>query len=230
MQQRPAEKWQFQTFTLKHSARPLPDQLDRLVRSFRKLRQRKLWREHVVTGYATIEVTFHPAGSYSPNGRQRLSDEWHPHLHVVARTDFIPWGPLRKAWLQVTGDSDNVDCEQCESASHAATYVAKYIGKPPDLALTGNMQRAAEYYESLQGRRLLMPFGDTAKHKPPNQLRSQPSVRVIRFADLHRAAASGDGPSRLMLASVIYDTVPASVLDLDSQRFTQRLLFPKRPP
>lgn len=230
MQARPDEKWQFHTFTLKHSPTPLREQLNRLIKSFRKLRHRKLWREHVLTGYAVIEVKFHEKGSYSPNGRLREYDEWHPHLHVVARTDFVPWGPLRQAWLEVTGDSDNIDCEQCESAKHAAHYVSKYIGKPADLALTGNSKRAAEYYDSLKGRRLLMPFGDTNLHRPPERPPPPKSVHLALFADVLRAARRGDFPAQCLIAAVIIQTVPQNLLDVDSLAYKQTLLFERSPP
>ncbi len=225
MNQHPDQKWQFQTYTLRHSTEPLPAQLDRLVKSFRKLRQRKLWRNHVITGYAVTEVTFHPAGTYSPTGRLRTYDEWHPHLHVVARTDFIPWGPLREAWLQVTGDSDGIDCEKCESSTHAAHYVSKYLGKPPDEALHNNPRRATEYYWSLQSRRLLMPFGDTAKHQPPPPPPPHRSTRVALFSDLLASAKTGCHPARCMLARVIVETVPRHVLGLDDLHYVQAMLF-----
>ncbi len=230
MNRHPDDAWQFHTFTLKHSTEPLDRQLDRLVKSFRKLRQRALWRHHVITGYAVIEITFHPADSHRTDGRIREYDEWHPHLHVVARTDFIPWGELRAAWLSVTGDSDAIDCRKCDSSTHAAHYVAKYIGKPPDLALAGNPARAEEYYHSLKSRRLLMPFGDTAKHRPPPPPPPPRSVRIALFADLLRAARRGDHPARLLLAAVIVETVPHAVRGVDSARYTQALLFERAPP
>lgn len=228
---RPDEKWQFQTFTLKHSATPLPVQLERLVKCFRKLRQRKLWKTNVITGYAVIEVTFHPVGTYSPSGRLRTYDEWHPHLHVIARTDFIPWGPLRRAWLEVTGDSDNVDFEECQSSTHAAHYVAKYVGKPADLELQGNVPRAAEYYRSLQSRRMLMPFGKTAKHKPPVPPPAPRSTRIALFAHLLAAAKRGCHPARCMVASVIKSSVPSSAMPQGSSPTNiQLLLFGRGPP
>lgn len=230
MNRHPDDKWQFHTFTLKHSAAPLGEQLDRLVRSFRKLRQRKLWRKHVLTGYAVIEVQFHAAGTYSPNGRFREDDEWHPHLHVVARTDFIPWGRLRQAWLDITGDSNNIDCEPCESAKHAATYVAKYIGKPADLALTGNTKRAAEYYSSLKKRRLLLPFGDTSRHTPPASPKPSPSTRLGLFANVLRAAQAGDVPARHLIANLMMQTLPSSLLDSALPTPEQLLLFERSPP
>ena len=226
MQQRPDAKWQFQTFTLKHSDKPLRSQLDRLVRCFRKLRHRKLWREGVVTGYAVIEVTFHPADSVSPTGRLRDRGEWHPHLHVVAQTEFIDWSLLRKAWFSVTGDSDNIDCQLVESARHAAHYVSKYIGKPPDLNLRADPKAAAEYYHALRSRRLLMPFGATAKHRLPPREQRLGSVQVCRFSKLLTAAAAGCYPARCMLAYVILGTVPRPIV----QPREPESLFNRGPP
>lgn len=226
MHAHPDLAWQFQTFTLKHSSASLPRQLDRLVRCFRNLRQRKQWRASVTTGYAVIEVTFHPAGSWAPNHRQRTEDEWHPHLHVIAATSFIDWGWLRSAWLEVTGDSDNIDCALVESPQHAAHYIAKYIGKPPNLDLTTNPTRAAEYYHALQARRMLLPFGATNKHKPPTPPRSAPSMLIARFSDLKTAASNGSYPAQCILAHVFLATVPRP--KTNGSRHDP--LFPETPP
>ena len=226
MDARPALKWQFHTFTLKHAKNDLTNQLDRLVRCFRRLRQRKLWRDSVSTGYAVIEVTFHPAGSLSQSGRIREESEWHPHLHVLAATEFIDWSALRKLWFAVTGDSDNIDCQLVESSTHAAHYVAKYIGKPPNLHLRAEPSRAAEYYQALQHRRLLMPFGATSKHKPPTQPSLRNTVPVCRFSDLLTAAANGCYPARCMLTYVILATVPRPKRQPESEP----ALFNRGPP
>lgn len=219
-------KWQFHTFTLKHSETPLPQQLDRLVKCFRRLRQRKHWKQTVSMGYAVLEVTFHPAGTYSPNGRRRTYDEWHPHLHAVVATNWIDYGWLHKAWLQITGDSTNIDCEKVRNNKKAAYYIGKYIGKPPDVNLDGNLQRMTEYYRSLQGRRMLMPFGATAKHRlPPRQPRLG-SIQVCRFSHLLTAAATGDYPAKCMLTRIVIGTVPLRVL----HQHQQQQLFNRSPP
>ena len=226
MDSRPGTKWQFQTFTLKHSADELSVQLSRLVRCFRRLRQRKLWKDSVTTGYAVIEVTFHPKDSLSPSGRLREESEWHPHLHVLAATEFIAWEHLRKAWLEVTGDSDNIDCQLVESSTHAAHYVAKYIGKPPDLHLQAEPQRAAEYYHALNHRRLLMPFGPSRKHQTPGCQPPRITMPICRFSSLLTAAAAGSYPARCMLAYVVLSAVPRPKLS----RHRQLTLFNRGPP
>ncbi len=219
-------KWQFHTFTLKHSQTPLPQQLDRLVKCFRRLRQRMHWKRTVSMGYAVLEVTFHHAGTWSPNGRRREYDEWHPHLHAVVATEWTSWSLLHKSWLEITGDSHDVDCEKVRNNEKAAYYVGKYIGKPPDLNLDGNLQRMTEYYRSLQGRRMLMPFGATAKHRLPAPEPRMGSIQVCRFSALLTAAAAGDYCAQSMLARIIIGTVPRRVVE--QQR--QRLLRDRGPP
>lgn len=226
MEQHEDQKWQFHTFTLKHSRAPLSNQLNRLVKCFRRLRQRAIWKKNVALGYAVIEVTFHPADSLSPSGRLREHSEWHPHLHVVAGTEWIDWGLLRKAWFSVTGDSDNIDCSLVQSARHAAHYVSKYIGKPPDLSLRSDPRAAADYYRALQHRRLLMPFGATARHRLPPNAPSMGSIQVCRFSHLLTAAAAGNTVARAMLTYIILGTVPRPILP----RSSQPSLFSRAPP
>lgn len=176
------DQWQLITLTLRHSKRPLPDQLTFLRRSFRRLRQRKLWTDAVQHGYAVLEIA-----------RNVERDEWHPHLHVVARTNFIDYKRLRNAWRAITIGSDQVNCKKIKSATRAADYVAKYLGKPPDNSLFSNPDRLAEYYRALQSSRLMIPFGDPPKPKTDPETKPKPKLRLLGSLDDIRAAhAAGD--------------------------------------
>ena len=143
--------WQFITLTVRHTARPLREQTDFLKASFRRLRQRKLWKSSVLHGYAVLEVTFN-----------KHRNEWHPHLHVLARVRFLDWRQLRKDWIGVTDGSSVIDCGYVRNEPSACDYVAKYLGKPPSLLDLPDIERVAEYYQAMQNTRFLMPFG-----KPP---------------------------------------------------------------
>lgn len=222
----PDKPWQFHTFTLKHSAAPLADQLARLVSCFRRLRHRNLWQHTVKTGYAVLEVTFHPAGSCRTDGRLREANEWHPHLHVLAQTAFIDWSTLRKDWHAVTGDSSNIDCQHVKNAQQAARYVAKYIGKPPDLDLQAHPENAAEYYHALAHRRLLISFGPAAKHLPPPIPPRALSTRICRLADLIHASLHGNYPAQHILTRLIF----AFRRPVLSHPTIQQPLFPQHPP
>lgn len=198
----PADNWQFHTYTLRHSESPLTEQLDRLVHCFRLLRHRRLWKQRCGAGYAVIEITYHPAGSWSPNGRQRTTDEWHPHLHVLVQTTWLDWSLLHQDWREITTDSTQLDCANVTNLSHAARYVAKYLGKPPTLDFANDHHRATEYYHAINHRRLLMPFGIAAKHTlPPPPLRHD-STYLCRLSTLHEAALRGSWPAQCMLTVI----------------------------
>ena len=140
--------WQFITLTLRHTDRPLPEQLATLRKAFRNLRQQELWRTSVDRGFAILEVAY--------NSKK---DEWHPHIHVLAHTEYIDWGLLRKAWKHVTAGSDNIDAAFINTAKSAATYVAKYLGKPPPTIFLERLGRATEYYQATRRSKFLITFG-----------------------------------------------------------------------
>jgi hypothetical protein len=86
-----------------------------LVSSFRKLRQRKIWKTHIDGGANIIEVKGRPGS-------------WHPHLHVICWSRRIDWDDLRKAWTSVSG---GLGCYIINTSSKSACfYVTKYITKP----------------------------------------------------------------------------------------------------
>lgn len=185
------------TLTLRHSSAPLDRQLDLLVASFRRLRQRKLWRSYVTGGYAVIEITYNPA---------KL--EWHPHLHIIARCKYIPHHALAATWLAVTHTSMIVDIRVIRDAPHAARYIAKYLGKSPDwLAYDASHDRLREYLNAIRRRRLLIRFGDTPV------LRRQPTPPVPPTTDwepvsplltLLADARSGDTTAQAIVSKALH--------------------------
>lgn len=110
-----------------------------LVSSFRRLRQRALWKHYVIGGAFIIEVKGRPGN-------------WHPHIHAVMYSYYIPWGRLRDAWRAVSGGTavwiSNI------GPSQAKQYVTKYVTKsdiPPALQ--------DEVSDALRHFRLFLRFG-----------------------------------------------------------------------
>lgn len=142
-------EWKFITLTMQHSSAPLKQQHDNLRKCFRRLRQRKVWKDHTDYGYAVIETTFRP-----------LTGHWHPHLHVLCRSKYIPQEVLSKNWCQITCGSFIVDVRQVNHADGAAHYIADYMAQTPRLDDLDDIDaRLAEYYEALDGAHLLIRFG-----------------------------------------------------------------------
>lgn len=138
----------FFTLTLRHSDRPLRDQIDRVYRCFRALRASKPWRAYVRGGFATLEITF------NADARQ-----YHVHLHALCSGAFFPHAALKAEWARVTGDSDIVYITAVNHAVDAARYTTKYVTKAFPDELLHDHDVASELIAALAHRRLFLVFG-----------------------------------------------------------------------
>ena len=168
--------------TLKHSDDPLGVQLDRLIASYRRLRQTVMWKERCDAAIATIEITYNPS-----------SAQWHPHLHVLATGDYLPHAAVRDGWRKSTGDSDIVHLSRIDSRTAAARYVGKYVAKPAELA---DWPAAVinEYLRGTQGRRLLIATGTAHKARLarlPDSERPKLVRQVASWHHIRRAWEAG---------------------------------------
>lgn len=110
-----AMKWPlFVTLTMKNVEDLSFDAVRKLRRAFGKLRQRKLWKAHVLGGAASIEVT-------------NIGNGWHPHLHAILDCEWLAWKtPKPKA-----SDSRDRKKKLCEKAGAELERVwSKCLGQP----------------------------------------------------------------------------------------------------
>jgi hypothetical protein len=113
--------------------------LQRLVKSFRRLRQRAKWKQRVRGGAFVIEVTWSSAG-------------WHCHIHALLFARYFPFDVLLGMWQRVsTGRGVFIKQIPPRVATH---YLTKYLSKPsiPDVAF-------GEALVALKSYRLFQPFG-----------------------------------------------------------------------
>lgn len=165
----------FVTLTKRHTDRPLTDQLDDLYKCFRRLRQRTLWKERVTGGCAMLELEYNHA-----------SRRWHPHLHILLEGDFIPLADLKKAWLDVTGDSHVVDIRRVKNDLGAARYLTKYLAKALPAHILRTVHLLREAVSALRSRRFLLTFGTWSKAKltePPSDDEWEAWDHVTKFTD-----------------------------------------------
>lgn len=119
-----------------------PDQykmIKTIIKSFRKLRQRQYWKNHVDGGAYVIEMTGRPAN-------------WHAHIHMIIMSRWMKWEKLLRIW-QTVSPGRGVWIDDIPQ-SEAVGYVTKYISKlsvPDHLNLEVNL--------ALKGVRLFSPFG-----------------------------------------------------------------------
>lgn len=85
-----------------------------LVKSFRKLRQRRFWKHYCSGGATIIEIT----------GKK---GDYHPHLHILCYCSYVPWAELLRRWAAVSG---GLGCYiSVVNKLRALNYVTKYITK-----------------------------------------------------------------------------------------------------
>jgi len=141
--------YRFLTLTIKTTGLTLREAIDKLYRSFACLRRTALWNQRVSGGCVVCEVK-----------PRTGTAEWHPHLHAVIEGRYLPVQPLRKLWLQITGDSYILNIQRGHDGSAAADYITKYITKPFGADTIRSPSRLLDAIRALHGRRLVSTFGD----------------------------------------------------------------------
>ena len=151
-----SHRWRHTTLTIKNT-HDLPERLDHLVASFRKLRQRKTWKSTQFFGFYVIQITKSDSG-------------WHPHLHIVTWGRWLPRGRILHEWMQITNDSRGVYITKIKQGTCISAYVTRYITIPE----VHTAQDSHHVDEVTKNRRLFGPIGAAAQYlrecKPPKVL------------------------------------------------------------
>lgn len=138
----------FVTLTLRHTDQPLKDQIRRLNSSFRKLRSLEFWRKGVTGGVSFLELK-----------RSKQGTHWHPHLHLIIDSKYLPQKELSRLWLKCTGDSYIVDIREVTSTEEATKYVTKYVTKPIPSNVFNDLALATEAVAAMYRVRTMTCFG-----------------------------------------------------------------------
>lgn len=139
----------------------LPGGIKHLVKSFRRLRQRSLWKRYVFGGAFVIEIKGRPGN-------------WHPHIHAIIQSYWFPWAQLRAAWFDVSGGSAVWIADV--SDTKAKFYVTKYITKADVPAEDIDVVSAA-----LRRFRLFSRFGLWHNIRIPRSLYRHPCPACGRY-------------------------------------------------
>lgn len=138
----------FITLTLSGRGESLTELVDRLYRSFRYLRSHPVWENAVTGGAAFLEIKWN-----------HKSSRWHPHLHIICVSKFLPQHTLSDAWRSITKDSFIVDIRRISAKATQIGYVTKYASKPLNTSFASVDDRMDEAVIALKGRRLCLTFG-----------------------------------------------------------------------
>ena len=172
------------TLTIRSDGEDLAVLLGRLRDAFRRLRQRRSWRDHVTAGIYAIECTYREHGG-----------GWHPHVHVVIDGRFWAHAQIKAEWAACTTDSSVVDIRAIRSKRAAARYVAKYVAKGIE-SERWPAWAVSEYAATMAGARLIHTVGalhgvtldeDTDERVPVQ------SPRTVGLGYLAALASRGSG-------------------------------------
>jgi len=191
------------TLTIKHNDAPLPEQLDRLIRAFRKLRSLVNWRDRVRGGVYFLELT-----------RNQDTQTWHPHLHLLCEGKYYDVYDLSRDWLRSSGDSHVVHITLVRDKRAIEAYVTKYLTKPLNSTLYADEHALADAMSALHGRRTVGAFGSWTRYKllSPND---RPPVRLVGWlAELRLRAYNGDQLAAHLVA--VYDDMPDDTMSIDT--------------
>lgn len=142
------KRLKFLTLTLCGKKEPLKELIDRLIKSFKALRQMPIW-DKVRGGAAFLEVKW-----------SDKAQRWHPHLHILMDSNYLPQHDISDTWRAITKDSYIVDIQQVESTAHVQKYVTKYVTKPLCHTFVNTPRLLDEALLALKGRRLVFCFGE----------------------------------------------------------------------
>lgn len=188
----------FLTLTLRGGEVDLAFGIARILKCFRRLRQRRFWRRRVVGGVAFVEFKW-----------SAKSLAWHVHLHVLCHGRFIPKSDLSAEWYDVTGNSYIVDVRAVRQEDKIAAYVTKYVTKPYDRGDLASDDRMCEIVTATHRKRLILAFGDWKDM----QLTATPAdgdwTVLGDLATVARDAFAGDDKASEALAAVFGDRLSA---------------------
>jgi len=214
----------FLTLTIKTDELTLAQAINKLYRSFAKLRLTRLWKRCVVGGAAVCEI-------------KRTVDQlrWHPHLHILVEGKYIPQDDLRRHWFKLTGDSYIVHIKPVPDQAQAAGYLTKYLSKPVPAEIVRNIDWLQESIVALNGRRMVTTFGGWRGVKLTEVPDRGVWAKLCSLRELADRAGRGDQRCRHILRHLLaqHNLDPES-LDHHLGELNQRGLFdevaPRAPP
>ncbi len=135
------------TLTLKHSPAVLTHQIKNLYRCFALFRKDKTIKSLIRGAVWFIQIKL-----------STRDNQWHPHVHMIIDSDYIPHTDLVRIWRRITITSKIVDIRAIWNPKFAASYVGRYAARPAALTLLRRAERV-ELALALRGRRLAGTWG-----------------------------------------------------------------------
>lgn len=149
------------TFTIRSTEERLDTLHKKLTGWFARLRRTEIWKHYTRGCVWVFEFTLNIQ-----------TDKWHPHLHVIVDTRFLPFHALQDSWRKITGGSHSINFRGSRGTVDATNYIVKYITKPAS-ASRWSIWRLAEFLCVMRGKRLYGSTGTAFGLSDGEKLRRQ---------------------------------------------------------
>jgi len=191
----------FMTLTLRHCDKPLADQIRLLYTYFRNLRRSSYFNRKVSGGIWFFQLK-----------KSDTDDLWHPHLHCVLDSDFLPHNHLSLLWERITHGSPIVDIRQVRNPESAADYVARYATSPANLNHL-ETDDAVECFRALHGKRICGTWGSARKVplRPPVTDDKEAWKHIGGWSVVTQCADSHEAAALILKAWLTDSCLPAGV-------------------
>lgn len=204
----------FLTLTLRDSGIPLTDLINKLLTSFRKLRQSARWKETVAGGVAFIEIKW--------NADKR---RWHPHLHAIMQAGYLPKEWISERWRSITAGSFIVDIKRPRCTDDVIRYVTRYGSKPLNHSFVADPARLDEAIAALSGRHFAIVFGAWRGWCLIDDDEHEQWQRVDTLDSIIRRSSRGD-PDAIAIMEALQCTIPRMTTTTTEERAPPRLVAP----
>lgn len=201
------------TLTLRHSDIPLRDQIAQLYKAFRRLRQHAYMRKRTRGGIWFFQIKW-----------IKKTQSWHPHIHALIDSDFIPHAEIRQRWAKLTQGSHVVDIRLCWSADAAATHVARYATRPGTLSKVPYLERL-ELLVAMDHLRIVGKWGNANNVPlvPPKNLDSDNWLHAGKWSDIQKKSLTCHAAKAIIFAwKTGYTVDPAIIKDLCDQTVVEK--------
>lgn len=139
------------TLTLRHTEAPLKHQVFHLYKDFKKLRNRKLFKQKSKGGIWFFHIK-----------RSKSDGLWHPHLHCLMDSHWIDRKALSDLWGKITKGSYVVHLKTVENPRNSVSHAARYATEPCDVSELST-EDGLEVYYAMHGKRLCGTWGTGRK-------------------------------------------------------------------
>jgi len=199
------------TLTLRHSNSSLYQQINDIYYFFRQLRKIRWLKKAIRGGIWFFQIKW-----------IERTKSWHPHLHVLLDSAFLPQSELSETWCKVTHGSYIVDIRTVRDPEETAKYVSRYVSRPAELSSL-TLSLAKQVFHALHGKRLAgswgTAFGCNLSGKPPET--DEEFEKIANWSTVRENQGYDPRADKIIAAWRTGEALPADINFVEEDEFIE---------